>query len=141
MVIKKVFIDLRWGICIYSNMRVLLGYLVIWPMCAGNAIRPIALRAVSTIAKEIPGFPVLATGGIDSAETGLQFLHAGASLLQVHFSVIKNINQCHNDSFVRDFNLNFFYLLVPTPYIGRDDLLLHSHHHICSFATKHWTQY
>lgn len=52
-------------------------------MCAGNAIRPIVLRAVSTIAKEIPGFPVLATGGIDSAETGLQFLHAGASLLQV----------------------------------------------------------
>lgn len=52
-------------------------------MDAGNAIRPIALRAVSAIARAIPGFPILATGGIDSADTGLQFLHAGASVLQV----------------------------------------------------------
>ncbi|KAM3865561.1 dihydropyrimidine dehydrogenase [NADP(+)] [Diretmus argenteus] len=50
---------------------------------SGNAIRPIALRAVSAISRALPGFPVLATGGIDSAETGLQFLHAGASVLQV----------------------------------------------------------
>ncbi|XP_045158402.2 dihydropyrimidine dehydrogenase [NADP(+)]-like [Mercenaria mercenaria] len=50
---------------------------------SGNAIRPIALRAVSAVAKELPGFPILATGGIDSAEAGLQFLHAGASVLQV----------------------------------------------------------
>lgn len=58
-------------------------YLLIVLMCAGNAIRPIALRAVSAIARAIPSFPILATGGIDSAETGLQFLHAGASVLQV----------------------------------------------------------
>ena len=51
---------------------------------SGNAIRPIALRAVSAIARELPGFPILATGGIDSAEAGLQFLHAGASVLQVN---------------------------------------------------------
>uniref|UniRef100_A0A673BZQ9 Dihydropyrimidine dehydrogenase [NADP(+)] n=1 Tax=Sphaeramia orbicularis TaxID=375764 RepID=A0A673BZQ9_9TELE len=50
---------------------------------SGNAIRPIALRAVSAIGRALPGFPILATGGIDSAETGLQFLHAGASVLQV----------------------------------------------------------
>ena len=50
---------------------------------SGNAIRPIALRAVSAIANALPGFPILATGGIDSAEAGLQFLHAGASALQV----------------------------------------------------------
>lgn len=50
---------------------------------SGNAIRPIALRAVSAIANALPGFPILATGGIDSAEAGLQFLHAGASVLQV----------------------------------------------------------
>ncbi|KAK3092130.1 hypothetical protein FSP39_025414, partial [Pinctada imbricata] len=50
---------------------------------SGNAIRPIALRAVSAIARELPGFPILATGGIDSAEAGLQFLQAGASALQV----------------------------------------------------------
>ncbi|KAL4635100.1 dihydropyrimidine dehydrogenase NADP(+) [Arapaima gigas] len=56
---------------------------------SGNAIRPIALRAVSAIAKALPGFPILATGGIDSAEVGLQFLHAGASVLQV-CSAIQN---------------------------------------------------
>ena len=50
---------------------------------SGNAIRPIALRAVSAIARELPGFPILATGGIDCAEAGLQFLHAGATVLQV----------------------------------------------------------
>ncbi|XP_005797190.1 dihydropyrimidine dehydrogenase [NADP(+)] [Xiphophorus maculatus] len=56
---------------------------------SGNAIRPITLKAVSAIAKAIPGFPILATGGIDSAESGLQFLHAGASVLQV-CSAIQN---------------------------------------------------
>ena len=50
---------------------------------SGNAIRPIALRAVSAIANSLPGFPILATGGIDSADVGMQFLHAGASVLQV----------------------------------------------------------
>ena len=52
---------------------------------SGNAVRPIVLRAVSTIAKALPGFPILATGGIDSAETALQFVYAGASVLQVSF--------------------------------------------------------
>lgn len=50
---------------------------------SGTAIRPIALRAVTSIARALPGFPILATGGIDSAESGLQFLHSGASVLQV----------------------------------------------------------
>ena len=50
---------------------------------SGNAIRPIALRAVSAVANALPGFPILATGGIDSAASALQFLHAGASVVQV----------------------------------------------------------
>jgi len=50
---------------------------------SGNAIRPIALRDISAIGNALPGFPILATGGIDSADAGLQFLHAGATLLQV----------------------------------------------------------
>lgn len=49
---------------------------------SGNAIRPIALRAVSAVARALPGFPILATGGIDSADAGLQFLQAGATVLQ-----------------------------------------------------------
>ncbi|XP_045147841.1 dihydropyrimidine dehydrogenase [NADP(+)] isoform X1 [Echinops telfairi] len=64
---------------------------------SGTAIRPIALRAVTSVARALPGFPILATGGIDSAESGLQFLHSGASVLQVcsavqnqDFTVIKD---------------------------------------------------
>lgn len=54
---------------------------------SGNAIRPIALRAVTAIGRALPGFPILATGGIDSADAGLQFLLGGASALQVCSSV------------------------------------------------------
>lgn len=54
---------------------------------SGSAIKPLALRAVSAIAKSLPAFPILATGGIDSGEIGLQFLYAGASLLQVCTSI------------------------------------------------------
>ncbi|KHJ98920.1 pyridine nucleotide-disulfide oxidoreductase [Oesophagostomum dentatum] len=50
---------------------------------SGSAIRPIALKAVSSIARQLRGFPIMATGGIESAETGLAFLMAGASVLQV----------------------------------------------------------
>lgn len=64
---------------------------------SGNAVRPIALRNISSVARLHPGLPILATGGIDSAESGAQFLYAGASVLQVcsavqnqDFSVIKD---------------------------------------------------
>jgi dihydropyrimidine dehydrogenase (NADP+) len=44
------------------------GQLTTYGGVSGNAIRPIALRAVTHIARHLPGFPILATGGIDSAE-------------------------------------------------------------------------
>ncbi|XP_046913747.2 dihydropyrimidine dehydrogenase su(r) [Dermatophagoides farinae] len=50
---------------------------------SGNAVRPMALRAVSAIARAVPDLTILATGGIDSAESGLQFIYAGASALQI----------------------------------------------------------
>lgn len=50
---------------------------------SGNATRPQALRAISTISKNLPGFPILGAGGIDSADVALQFLHCGASIIQV----------------------------------------------------------
>ena len=54
---------------------------------SGNAIRPIALRDVSAIGRALPGYPILAAGGIDSAESALQFLHCGASVVQVSLSL------------------------------------------------------
>ena len=56
---------------------------------SGSGIRPVALRAVTAIANDLPGYPVLATGGIESAETGMQFLHAGASVLQASYFVFR----------------------------------------------------
>jgi len=56
---------------------------------SGNAVKPIALKAVSAIAKNLPGFPILATGGIDSADVTWQFLMSGASVMQIS-SAIQN---------------------------------------------------
>lgn len=50
---------------------------------SGNATRPQALKAISSIANELPGFPILGIGGIDSAESALQFLQCGATVLQI----------------------------------------------------------
>lgn len=50
---------------------------------SGNATRPMALRAITAIGNQIPGFPILGIGGIDAADVALQFLQAGASVLQV----------------------------------------------------------
>ncbi|KAL0281626.1 UNVERIFIED_CONTAM: hypothetical protein PYX00_002557 [Menopon gallinae] len=50
---------------------------------SGNATRPLGLRAVSAIAKALPGFPILGIGGIDSADVGFQYIQCGASVLQV----------------------------------------------------------
>ena len=50
---------------------------------SGTAVRPIALGDVSAIANKLPGFPILAAGGVDSAESALQFLHCGASVVEV----------------------------------------------------------
>lgn len=52
---------------------------------SGNAIRPISLKAVTSIRKVLPNFPIMATGGIDSASVAMQFLNAGAPLVQVIF--------------------------------------------------------
>eukprot|EP00124_Ichthyophonus_hoferi_P001007 Ihof_evm2s45 gene=Ihof_evmTU2s45 len=54
---------------------------------SGNAIRPMALRAVSAIARALPGFPIMATGGCDSADVAMEFLKCGASVVQICSSV------------------------------------------------------
>ncbi|KAG7177054.1 Dihydropyrimidine dehydrogenase [NADP(+)]-like, partial [Homarus americanus] len=53
---------------------------------SGNAIRPIALRAVTAIGRALPDFPILATGGIDSADAGFQFF----SVQNQDFTVIED---------------------------------------------------
>ncbi|XP_022126972.2 dihydropyrimidine dehydrogenase [NADP(+)] [Pieris rapae] len=50
---------------------------------SGNATRPMGLRAVSSIANKLPGFPILGIGGIDSADSALQFILCGAPVVQI----------------------------------------------------------
>ena len=58
------------------------------------------MKAVSSIARAMPGFPILATGGCDSGDVGLQFLHAGAHAVQVCSAV-----QNQDFSVINDYNL------------------------------------
>jgi len=50
---------------------------------SGSAVRPIALKAIASVAKWLPGFPILGTGGVDSAEAAMMQLMAGASAVQI----------------------------------------------------------
>lgn len=54
---------------------------------SGNATRPVALRDISAIAKMFPEFPIMGTGGVDSADVAVQFFHCGASVLQICSSI------------------------------------------------------
>jgi len=56
---------------------------------SGNATRPVALKAISSVAKWCPGLPIMGAGGVDSADVTLQFLQAGSSVVQV-CSAIQN---------------------------------------------------
>lgn len=57
---------------------------------SGPAIRPLALYAVSRVASAVPGFPILAAGGIATPEDAMQFLLAGASAVQVGTAMFVN---------------------------------------------------
>lgn len=59
---------------------------------SGTAVRPIGLRAVSALARALgpeiggdggPPIQIMATGGVDSAATTLQYLYCGAKVVQV----------------------------------------------------------
>jgi len=83
-----------------SSLMHLKGNAVPWPAVgsskrttyggmSGNATRPVALKSVSSIARWVKGINIMATGGIDSAESAIQFFHAGAGVVQV-CSAIQN---------------------------------------------------
>ncbi|XP_068140700.1 dihydropyrimidine dehydrogenase [NADP(+)]-like [Drosophila tropicalis] len=55
---------------------------------SGTAIRPLALRAISAIAEKLPSISILGAGGVQSGETALQFIHAGASLVEISSAVL-----------------------------------------------------
>ena len=46
---------------------------------SGPAIKPVALRAVHTVTRALPGVPVIGTGGVQSGVDAVEMLLAGAS--------------------------------------------------------------
>jgi dihydroorotate dehydrogenase (NAD+) catalytic subunit len=50
---------------------------------SGPAIKPIALRMVWEVARELPGFPIIGIGGIATAADALEFMVSGATAIQV----------------------------------------------------------
>jgi dihydroorotate dehydrogenase (NAD+) catalytic subunit len=50
---------------------------------SGPAIKPIALRAVHTVTRALPGVPVIGTGGIETGVDAVEMLLAGASAVAV----------------------------------------------------------
>ncbi len=56
---------------------------------SGPAIKPIALRMVYDVAREV-GLPVIGIGGIETAEDVLEFLLAGASAVQIGTALFRN---------------------------------------------------
>lgn len=67
---------------------------------SGTAVKPIALKAVSDLARKFPGLPISATGGIATWRDAVEFLAVGATNLQVctevmlrGFGIIKELNK------------------------------------------------
>ena len=50
---------------------------------SGPAIRPIAVRMVYQVSRELPGVPLMGIGGIETAEHAIEFFLAGAHSVQV----------------------------------------------------------
>ena len=57
---------------------------------SGPGIYPIALRIAFMIHQALPDIPLIGCGGIDNAETALQFIMAGCSAFQLGTSIFRN---------------------------------------------------
>jgi dihydroorotate dehydrogenase (NAD+) catalytic subunit len=61
---------------------------------SGPAIKPIALRMVWDVARALPELPIIAIGGIATADDALEFLVAGASAVQVGTATFYDPTAC-----------------------------------------------
>ena len=64
---------------------------------SGPAIKPIALNRVMNIRKAFPDLPIIATGGVASAEDVLEFILAGADLVQMLSSALINGRKIYDE--------------------------------------------
>lgn len=82
--VKAMAIDIRTGKPVIGNI---MGGL------SGKAIKPIAVRAVYEAAKTV-SIPVIGMGGISTADDVVEFMMAGASLVQIGSAVFFDPNVC-----------------------------------------------
>lgn len=61
---------------------------------SGPAIKPMALAMVWSVARALPGVPIIGIGGIWSADDALEFLVAGASAIQVGTATFVDPTAC-----------------------------------------------
>jgi len=64
---------------------------------SGPAIKPIALNRVMNIRRAFPDLPIIATGGVASAEDVLEFILAGADLVQMLSSALINGRKTYDE--------------------------------------------
>jgi dihydroorotate dehydrogenase (NAD+) catalytic subunit len=69
-----------------STFRPALGAVTGW--MSGPALKPLTLRAVFEAARAVPDAPILAVGGVRTAEDAIEMLLAGASAVQVGTAVL-----------------------------------------------------
>jgi dihydroorotate dehydrogenase (NAD+) catalytic subunit len=69
-----------------GTFRPALGPVTGW--MSGPALKPITLRAVFEAARVVPESPIMAVGGVRSAEDAVEMLLAGASAVQVGTAVL-----------------------------------------------------
>jgi dihydroorotate dehydrogenase (NAD+) catalytic subunit len=69
-----------------ATLRPALGPVTGW--MSGPALKPLALRAVFEAARVVPDAPIIAVGGVRSAEDAVEMLLAGAAAVQVGTAVL-----------------------------------------------------
>ena len=69
-----------------ASLRPALGAVTGW--MSGPALKPLTLRAVFEAARVVPEAPILAVGGVRTAEDAVEMLLAGASAVQVGTAVL-----------------------------------------------------
>src|SRR5919106_3748053 len=69
-----------------GTLRPALGAVTGW--MSGPALKPLTLRAVFEAARVVPGSPIIAVGGVRTAEDAVEMLLAGAAAVQVGTAVL-----------------------------------------------------
>jgi dihydroorotate dehydrogenase (NAD+) catalytic subunit len=69
-----------------ATLRPALGAVTGW--MSGPALKPLTLRAVFEVARVVPDSPIIAVGGVRSAEDAVEMLLAGASAVQMGTAVL-----------------------------------------------------